>query len=388
MSGNDPYLRILTVNIFVRDQERSLGFYRDQLGFALVSDSGRQSHSRWIAVAPPDGTAILTLVAPQPGSEESKFIGRAGMIVFVSEDVPAKFNEWSARGVRFLHPPLTGPWGGLFTSFADPDGNSFNLVSHDRVSRAVEAERRAAQELEIAKQVQARLFPQALPQLATLEYAGLCVQARQIGGDYYDFLELGGGRLGIVIGDVAGKGMAAALLMANLQANLRSRCAIAADDPRRFLQSVNQLFFENSIDSVYATLLFAEYDDQTRRLRYANCGHLAGFLLRRHGALERLDSTATVLGLFKEWDCFIAEHELAPGDTLLLYTDGVIESFDDAVEEFGEQRLMEALRRNRHLPPRPLLESILAEVREFSRREQYDDITLIAAKCVEAKDNR
>jgi len=383
MSGSDPYLRILTVNIFVRDQEQSLRFYRDQLGFALVSDSGHQSPSRWIALSPPDGTAIVTLVAPQPASEESKSIGRAGVLVFVSEDVPAKFNEWSARGVRFLQPPQSGPWGGLFTTFEDPDGNSFNLVSHDRVSRAVEAERRAAQELEIAKQVQARLFPQALPPLATLEYAGLCVQARQVGGDYYDFLELGGGRLGIVIGDVAGKGMAAALLMANLQANLRSRCAVAADDPRRFLQSVNQLFFENSIDSVYATLFFGEYNDQTRRLRYANCGHLAGFLLRHDGALERLDSTGTVVGLFKDWDCSIAEYELSPGDTLLLYTDGIIESFDITAEEFGEQRLIEALRRNRHLPSRPLLDSILAEVREFGPREQYDDITLIVARCID-----
>jgi catechol 2,3-dioxygenase-like lactoylglutathione lyase family enzyme len=382
MSGTDPYLRILTVNVFVRDPERSLRFYRDQLGFALVSDSGRQSPSHWIAVSPPDGTAILTLVAPPPGSEEEKFIGRAGLIVFVSEDVPAKFNEWSARGIHFLHPPRTGPWGGLFTTFEDPDGNSFNLVSHDRVSRAVEAERRAAQELEIAKQVQARLFPQALPPLATLDYAGLCVQARQVGGDYYDFLELGRGRLGIVIGDVAGKGMAAALLMANLQANCRGRCAIASDQPRRFLQSVNQLFFENSIDSAYATLFFAEYQDHTRLLRYANCGHLAGFLLRRDGALERLDSTGTVLGLFKEWDCSIAERELSPGDTLMLYTDGIVESFNQAGEEFGEQRLLDALRRHRHLPAHPLLESVLAEVREFSPHDQYDDITLIVGQLV------
>jgi phosphoserine phosphatase RsbU/P len=382
MSGKTSYLRILTVNIFVRDRERSLRFYRDQLGFSLISDSGRESPSRWMAVSPPDGTAILTLVTPQPGSEECKFIGRAGLLVFVSEDVAAKFNEWSGRGVRFVHSPQIGPWGGLFTTFEDPDGNSFNLVSHDRVSRTVEAERGAAQELEIAKQVQARLFPQSLPSLATLEYAGLCVQARQVGGDYYDFLEIGRSRLGIVIGDVAGKGMAAALLMANLQANLRSRSAIASDRPRHFLQSVNQLFFENSIPSAYATLFFAEYHDQTRLLRYANCGHLAGFLLRRDGALERLDSTGTVLGLFKEWDCSIAERDLAPGDTLALYTDGIVESFNQTGDEFGEQRLLDALRRHRHLPARPLLDAVLAEVREFSPREQYDDITLIVAKCI------
>lgn len=113
-------------------------------------------------------------------------------------------------------------------------------MSFDEESRAVEAqrravaeklesERRAAHELEIARQVQARLFPQTLPPSSTLEYAGLCIQARQVGGDYYDFLSLGHERLGLVIGDIAGKGIAAALLMANLQANLRSQCAIAMD---------------------------------------------------------------------------------------------------------------------------------------------------------------
>src|SRR6202011_4361677 len=142
-----------------------------------------------------------------------------------------------------------------------------------------ETEQRAAQELEIAKQVQARLFPQTLPAMKTLDYAGVCVQARQVGGDYYDFLDLGRDRLGLVIGDIAGKGIAAALLMANLQANLRSQCAIALDQPQRFLRSVNQLFYENTNDSAYATLFFAEYDDKTQHLRYANCGHLCALLL-------------------------------------------------------------------------------------------------------------
>jgi serine phosphatase RsbU (regulator of sigma subunit) len=334
-------------------------------------------------VAPPDGTAILTLVAPSPGSDECKFIGRSGQIVFVTEDLPAKFQEWSGRGVRFHYPPQTHAWGGLFTTFEDLDGNSFSLVSHDRVSRQIEAQRGAAQELAIAKQVQARLFPQTLPAVPGLDYSGVCVQARQVGGDYYDFLELGPGRLGIVIGDVAGKGMAAALLMANLQASFRSRCAIAADQPRRFLESVNQLFFENSIESAYATLFFAEYHDHTRILRYANCGHLAGILLRRDGALERLDSTGTVLGLFKEWNCAVEERHLSPGDTLALYTDGIVESFNEAGDEFGEQRLIEALRRHCHLPSRPLLEAVLAEVQQFSSREQYDDITLIVARCAD-----
>jgi serine phosphatase RsbU (regulator of sigma subunit)/biotin operon repressor len=262
----------------------------------------------------------------------------------------------------------------------------------DEVSRAVEAdrrataaklesERRAAQELEIAKQVQARLFPQALPPLRTLDYAGLCLQARQVGGDYYDFLDLGRERLGLVIGDIAGKGIAAALLMANLQANLRSQCAIALEQPQRLLRSVNQLFYENTTDSTYATLFFAEYDDKVRRLRYANCGHLSALLLRSDNTVERLHSTCTVLGLFKEWDCSITETLLFSGDTLALYTDGITESFNDAEEEFGEQRLIEALRRHRELSSQSVLGSIVDEVKQFSPHEQDDDITLIVAKC-------
>src|SRR5262249_52507590 len=141
--------------------------------------------------------------------------------------------------------------------------------------------RRAAHELEIARQVQARLFPQTLPAVRTLEYAGVCIQARQVGGDYYDFLSLGHDRLGLVLGDISGKGIAAALLMANLQANLRTQYATASDRPLRFLQSVNQLFYENTADNAYASLFFGEYDDQAQRLRYANCGHLSPLLL--HG---------------------------------------------------------------------------------------------------------
>jgi len=283
-------------------------------------------------------------------------------------------------------------WGGVFARFKDVDGNSFALVSFDEVTQAVDAqrraiagklesERRAAQELEIAKQVQARLFPQTLPPLRTLEYAGICIQARQVGGDYYDFLELGRERLGLVIGDVAGKGIAAALLMANLQANLRSQCAIALDQPQRFLRSVNQLFCANTTDGAFATLFFAEYDGEAQRLRYANCGHLPALLLRRDNSLERLGSTCTVLGPFKEWDCSIEERRLFSGDTLAFYTDGITESFNDAGEEFGERRLIEVLRRHRELSSQALLASIVDEVRLFSPHEQQDDITLIVAKC-------
>jgi serine phosphatase RsbU (regulator of sigma subunit) len=272
------------------------------------------------------------------------------------------------------------------------DGNSFGLAGFDELTLRVEierralaeqleAERRAAQELEIAKQVQARLFPQIHPEAKTLEYAGLCLPARQVGGDYFDFLDIGQRRLGLVIGDVSGKGIAAALLMANLQANLRSQSALALDHPELLLRSVNRLFFQNTVDSAYASLFFAEYDDHAQRLRYANCGHLSGLVLRADSTLQRLDSTATLLGLFEEWDCTIGECTLLPGDTLALYTDGITEAYNDAGEEFGESSLIDRLRRYRDLPCQSALEAITSEVRGLNPNDQHDDITLIVAKC-------
>jgi serine phosphatase RsbU (regulator of sigma subunit) len=216
--------------------------------------------------------------------------------------------------------------------------------------------------------------------LKTLEYAGLCIQARKVGGDYYDFLDLGKERLGFVIGDISGKGIAAALLMANLQANLRSQCAIALDQPQRVLCAVNQLFCENTPDGAFATLFFAVYDDTASHLRYANCGHLPGLLLHSDDTVERLDATATVLGIFKDWDCTIGECCLRPGDTFALYTDGITESYNSDDEQFGEQRLIEALQRHREASSQSVLTSIVDEVRRFSPHEQHDDITLIIAK--------
>jgi len=414
----NSFLRVHAVNVFVRDQDRSLRFYVDTLGFTLAFDVRLQNGQRWVGVAPPHGTAVLTLIAPDPDSDEYKLIGQPTQVVFVAEDVVATYSQWRRRGVRFRYvprlrrvkseqqavdeprnaPPLllgrqTPIWGGAFTRFEDIDRNSFALVSFDEMTQAVEAqrrataerlesERRAAHELEIATQVQARLFPQTFPHLRTLDYGGICIQARLVGGDYYDFLNLGQQRLGLVLGDISGKGIAGALLMANLQANLRSQCAIALDEPQRLLRSVNELFYENTADNAYATLFFAEYDDQAQRLRYANCGHLSALLLRRNNTLERLDSTCTVLGLFKEWECSIEECHLVSGDTIALYTDGITESCNAAGEEFGERRLTEALRRHRELPSRDLLAAIVDEVRQFSPGEQYDDITLIVAKCM------
>ena len=410
----ESFLSIHAVRVFVHDLDRSLHFYVDQLGFRLVIDTWLQSGERWVAVSPPDGTAILTLVAPRPKSIEHKLIGRATQVVFVTADVAGRFQEWSRKGVRFVSSPrlrrikyVPGPaaptpsprllgeeapvWGNVSARFRDPDGNTFSLVSFDEVTHAVEAgrravadkletERRAVHELTIARQVQSRLFPQSRPALSSLDYAGACFPAQAVGGDYYDFLNLGPGRLGLVIGDVMGKGIAAALLMANLQANLRSQVAFALDEPGRLLQSVNHLFCENSPEGAFASLFFADYHDPTGGLRYVNCGHLCALVLRRDGTLDRLEATSTVLGLFPEWECSVGESHLGPDDLLALYTDGVTEAFDPAGEEFGEQRLVDALRRHRDRPPDLLLSCLVDEVHSFSPHEQHDDLTLIVAR--------
>src|SRR5271166_3677809 len=214
-------------------------------------------------------------------------------------------------GQRRSEEPYSGEDKGLLDAVASQAGIALeNMRLAGKMAERMEADRRSAQEMEFARQVQARLFPQKLPAMKTLEYTGGCIQARKVGGDYYDFLELRPGRLALVMADIAGKGVSGALLMANLQANLRSQYAIAVDDLPRLLASVNRLFYENSSDSSYATLFFADYDDSSRRLRYVNCGHLPALLLRADGQMERLTSTTTVVGLFEQWECSAAEVQL------------------------------------------------------------------------------
>jgi phosphoserine phosphatase RsbU/P len=272
-----------------------------------------------------------------------------------------------------------------------------NMRLAEQMARRLELDRRAEHEMQIARDVQSRLFPQMLPPLTSLDYSGSCIQARQVGGDYYDFLDLGSSQrlergatrslpaaawhLAFVLADISGKGIAAALLMANLQANLRSRYALALDDLPRLLKSVNQLFYENTPDDRYATLFFGVYDDHSRELEYANCGHNFPLLFRANGSLERLESTSMVIGLFPDWDCVTSRVTLAPGDLLVIYTDGVTEAADASGNEFGEERLIETVCKNRELPPAHLVSAIQRAVQGFSDGEQFDDLTLVVARA-------
>src|SRR6516225_1081910 len=204
-----PFLRLNFATLWVRDQERSRRFFVDQLGFQVAVDAEVPGVGRWIIATPPSGLPGIALVVPLEGSVEVRRIGQNTGVGFLTEDIRALFEEWSRHGVRFALPPTEPSWGrgqARYALFEDVDGNSFSLIEIDEATRALEAERRAnaarleaerqaARDMAIAKQVQTRLFPQHQPLIRTLVYAGICHPARTVGGDYYDFLDLGNGHL-------------------------------------------------------------------------------------------------------------------------------------------------------------------------------------------------
>ena len=319
---------------------------------------------------------------PPPVSEEAGYFGPLApecMVPILGRK--GQLIGLLALGQRLSEEPYSGEDKHLLNSVASQAGITLeNIDLAEKMAERIEAERRIARDMEIAKQVQARLFPQKLPPLNTLEYAGRCIQARDVGGDYYDFLSLGAGRLGIVLADIVGKGIPGALLMANLQAAVRSQCAIASQDMPQFLKSVNQSFYENTDEGGYATLFFGDYQDSTQRLRFTNCGHNPPFLVRSNGTAERLAATATVLGLFENWESCTSEVTIGAGDMLVIYTDGVTEASNSAGEEFGENRMLEAIRAAMALPVPQIVNAIFAAALDFSNGEMRDDLTLVAAR--------
>lgn len=256
-----------------------------------------------------------------------------------------------------------------------------HVLTDTRHPEVMELTRRSlGRDIELAKRAQAQLFPRRLPELRTLSYAAVCMQAYEVGGDFYDFFLMGHQRMGFVVGDVIGKGLGAAMMMANLQGSLRTQSRIGRTDISELLGLCNQVCVENWLEEAYATLLLGDYDDLTARLRYVNCGHPPALLLHRDGSLEQLEPTAGVIGLFEDWGCSVTEKQLLPGDTLLVYSDGLLEACDSEGHEFGQARIADLLRRGEHLPVSQLLKSIVKELERFSQ-ERQDDMTLVAARC-------
>ena len=235
-------------------------------------------------------------------------------------------------------------------------------------------------ELALAREVQARLFPPGVPRLRTLELAARCIQARSVGGDYYDFLDLGPEKTGFVLADVSGKGIHAALRMANLHAHVRSQASSAPGDPLRVLRLVNRMLCESTHAGHFATLFLGVYHDASRRLTYINCGHNPPLCLRRDGGVERLSATATVLGAFEDWEPALQRLQLHPGDLLVAYSDGITEAMRGA-EPFGEERLIEALQGRPEAMPEELVTAVLERVQAFGAADRSDDLTLLVARA-------
>jgi sigma-B regulation protein RsbU (phosphoserine phosphatase) len=292
--------------------------------------------------------------------------------------------------------PITGrdQLAGLTRSFNRMTGSIRELL---RVSAE---KQRLDQEMKIAAAVQSRLFPRSIPKSERLDIAkGVCIPARSVSGDYYDMLDVAPGVIGIVVADVCGKGVSAALMMANLQANLRGQTrayhdvyrngahplAMAANPACRVVERVNQQVTGSMMDASFITLFYAEFDESSSTLRYTNAGHNPPLLLcneksDREG-VRRLDVGGTVLGIFCDTEFEEEEIALRSGDTLVAFTDGVIEARSPLGEEFGEDRLIEVLLKNAGLSAAELEKRILRAVEDWTAdAEQEDDLTLVILK--------
>jgi sigma-B regulation protein RsbU (phosphoserine phosphatase) len=237
-------------------------------------------------------------------------------------------------------------------------------------------------DLAVARRVQIGFLPRTGPVMTSLEYEGWCAQAGPVGGDGYDFLDLGGGRLGVVLADASGKGVPGALLMASLQGILRSGTAHGAHDPLALLAETNRIFYDSTAPEHYATLFFATFEDESGLLRYVNCGHNPPLVLRADGRAERLSPTAPALGLLERWGGTEASATLGPGDTLLIYTDGATEAAGTDGEEFGEDRLLAALKQNTGRPLEAMRRGLVGAIEAFAGRDRRDDLTLVLARGV------
>ncbi len=253
-------------------------------------------------------------------------------------------------------------------------------------SLATEAAQRARidREIEIAHEVQERLFPQRIPVVKGMSLAGHCRPAQGVGGDYYDMIELQDGRLGLAVGDVSGKGISAALLMASLRACLRTMTLVGRMDLATLMQNMNQLVYEASAVNRYATFFFAIYDPSTRGLSYVNAGHNPPILLRSSDdAFEEklLDAGGPVIGLLPQVSYEEQSLTLEAGDVLLTYTDGISEAMTADDEKWGDERMTSAAEKAYSANAEEILRAIFAAADEFTGKAlQHDDMTLLVAK--------
>jgi sigma-B regulation protein RsbU (phosphoserine phosphatase) len=254
------------------------------------------------------------------------------------------------------------------------------------IASEVAQRERLNREVEIAREVQERLFPQEHPTIMGLDYCGACRPALGVGGDYYDFLLLPNDNFGIAVGDVSGKGISAALLMASLQASLRGQAVQGTNDLARLMGYVNRLVFDASSSNRYATFFYGQYAPSSRALSYVNAGHNPPMIFRRKdGEWEvlRLEEGGCVVGLLPDFPYTQASVTLQPGDLFIAFTDGISEAMNPAEEEWGEDQMMEKAKACYGMTAADMLASLVKAADDFaSGAKQHDDMTLVVIRVI------
>jgi phosphoserine phosphatase RsbU/P len=265
--------------------------------------------------------------------------------------------------------------GSLGESFNEMTSSVSDLIAEQRQRQRLE------HEISIAREVQEQLFPRSLPSMAGIELGAICRPARSVSGDYYDFIRLGPRQIGIALADISGKGIFAALLMASVQAALRSMASIDGHyGPANLVSRLNEHLFRNTSDDRYATFFYAVYDAASGLLTYTNAGHLAPFFVN-DGKVERLDEGGTVVGLFETATYAQGAIKVSPGGILVAFSDGLTEPENVYGEEFGLDRLREEILRQRHMPPQRVAENLIRAAEQWAgTAEQADDITVVVAR--------
>jgi sigma-B regulation protein RsbU (phosphoserine phosphatase) len=262
-------------------------------------------------------------------------------------------------------------------------GDSFNEMTSS-ISELIEGQRerqRLENEVEIAREVQQQLFPHSIPKLPGLELAAICRPARVVSGDYYDFIQLGPSRVGIALADISGKGIFAALLMASLQAALRSTAGLDSQaGSAEIVSLLNKHLFKNTSDDRYATLFYAIYDSEAKTLTYTNAGHLAPIFIA-DGSVKALDQGGTVVGLFEGAAYTECTLPVGPGTLMVAFSDGLTEPESVYGEEFGMERLNTEVMRQRQSSAARIAENLVAAAEQWAGTpEQADDMTVVVAR--------
>ncbi|OGC77023.1 MAG: hypothetical protein A2Z27_01235 [candidate division Zixibacteria bacterium RBG_16_50_21] len=254
-------------------------------------------------------------------------------------------------------------------------------IERARLHRTAMEQKKTSQELSIARQIQLSFLPRKNPTVPGLDIAGTNIPSEQVGGDYYDFIPIIEHQTGLVIGDVSGKGVPAALIMASFRASLlaeiRNNYAI-----RTILRKVNRLLFESMERDNFVTAIYGVLDSAKKVFTFSNAGHNPPFLLRHKGEVEFLQQGGLALGILVDSSYQEKTITLKSGDLIVFYTDGVTEALNQEKQEFGQGRLIEVMKRGRSLPAGELLQAILEEVHEFSDGNRSDDITVVVVKCL------